>query len=134
MNIILAHIYTINAVLSLCVDRPESVEVCTISEECFAVPVEYHRMTRGQHAMADEEEELLQLAIQQSLIEQGGEGGREGGGEGGREGGGEGRRESGVREVSHLWIWIDHTLTTVFVVPLSLPPSLPPSLLPRGSL
>ena len=42
-----------------------------ISDECFAVPVSYRRLTRGRQAMADEEEELLQLAIQQSLLEGG---------------------------------------------------------------
>ena len=45
--------------------------MCTISEECFAVPAGYRRLTRGRQAMADEEEELLQLAIQQSLLEGG---------------------------------------------------------------
>lgn len=53
--------------------RCQSLEVCTISEDCFTVPIGYHHIARGgRYAMADEEEELLQLAIQQSLLEQGG--------------------------------------------------------------
>lgn len=53
--------------------RCQSLEVCTISEDCFTVPFGYQHIARGgRYAMADEEEELLQLAIQQSLLEQGG--------------------------------------------------------------
>ena len=48
-------------------------EVCSISHECFVIPPGYKRlgMNRGR-ALVDEEEELLQLAIQQSLMDQGG--------------------------------------------------------------
>lgn len=60
--------------------RAQSLEVCTISEDCFTVPLGYHHMARGgRYAMANEEEELLQLAIQQSLLEQGVEGEAKGG-------------------------------------------------------
>lgn len=60
--------------------RCQSLEICTISEDCFTVPLGYHRMARGgRYAMANEEEELLQLAIQQSLLEQGVEGEGDGG-------------------------------------------------------
>ncbi len=48
-------------------------EICTISEECFAVPAGYRQLRRGR-GMVDEEEELLQLAIQQSLMDQEGDG------------------------------------------------------------
>ena len=51
-------------------------EVCTIAEECFTVPSGYQRLNRGR-GMVDEEEELLQLAIRQSLMDQ--EGRRDGG-------------------------------------------------------
>lgn len=54
-------------------------EVCTISEECFSVPARYRIVTRGRGGIVDEEEQLLQLAIRQSLLDQGG--GGEGGGE-----------------------------------------------------
>lgn len=64
--------------LSFSCYRSDSIEVCTISEECFTIPPSYHRLSRGRHAMADEEEELLQLAIRQSLM-QGGTGEEEGG-------------------------------------------------------
>lgn len=78
-------------------------EVCTISEECFTIPLQYRRLRRGRGGIVDEEEQLLQLAIRQSLLDQGGggEGGREGGGEGGEEGGreGGGGRDGEVREV-----------------------------------
>ena len=47
-------------------------EVCTISEDCFSVPLSYRRINQGMYSVADEEEELLQLAIRQSLMEQGG--------------------------------------------------------------
>ena len=48
-------------------------EVCSISQESFVIPPGYKRLglNRGR-ALVDEEEELLQLAIQQSLLEQGG--------------------------------------------------------------
>ena len=73
----------------------EQHEVCTISDECFAVSTSYRRLARGRQAMADEEEELLQLAIQQSLLE----GGASGEGEGGAE---RGRRESGVETIQEV--------------------------------
>ncbi|XP_064391513.1 uncharacterized protein LOC135339370 isoform X1 [Halichondria panicea] len=49
----------------------QTQEVCTISEECFQVPPTYRRLNTGSYSMANEEEELLQLAIRQSLLEQG---------------------------------------------------------------
>ena len=45
-------------------------EVCVISDECFKVPDGYRRLNRGGHGMVNEEEELLQLAIKQSLMDQ----------------------------------------------------------------
>ena len=53
--------------------------MCTISEECFSLPAHYRCVTRGRGGIVDEEEQLLQLAIRQSLLDQGG--GEEGGGE-----------------------------------------------------
>ncbi len=44
--------------------------MCTISDECFEVPPGYRKLVRGGRGMADQEEELLQMAIQQSLLEQ----------------------------------------------------------------
>ena len=45
-------------------------ELCTISEECFRVPPTYRSLNIGSYSMAKEEEELLQLAIRQSLLDQ----------------------------------------------------------------
>ncbi len=45
-------------------------EVCTIAEECFQVPPTYRRLNTGSYSVADEEEELMQLAIRQSLLDQ----------------------------------------------------------------
>ena len=53
----------------------QTKEICTISEDCFTVPPTYRRLNHGMYSVADEEEELLQLAIRQSLLEQE-EGGR----------------------------------------------------------
>ena len=51
-------------------------EVCQISDECFTVPGGYRKLNQlGGRGMIDEEEELLQLAIRQSLLEQSGGGG-----------------------------------------------------------
>ena len=44
--------------------------MCTISDECFAVPGGYRRLYGGGRGTVDQEEELLQMAIQQSLREQ----------------------------------------------------------------
>jgi len=46
------------------------VEQCHISDECFAVPSGYRRLHTGGRGMVDQEEELLQMAIQQSLAGQ----------------------------------------------------------------
>ena len=52
-------------------------EVCQISDDCFNVPGGYRKLNQlGGRGMIDEEEELLQLAIRQSLLEQSGGGGR----------------------------------------------------------
>ena len=81
--------------------RFQSLEVCTISEECFAVPVGYHHVARGRrHTMADDEEELLQLAIQQSLLEQRGEG-ETGGGEVG----------GGIRRAQEVGFFVDRSFS-----------------------
>ena len=75
--------------------------MCTISEECFTVPSLYHRLRRGRGGIVDEEEQLLQLAIRQSLLDQGGGGeGDGGGGEGDREG--SGGKDGEVREEHSL--------------------------------
>ena len=51
-------------------------EVCQISDDCFTVPGGYRKLNQlGGRGMIDEEEELLQLAIRQSLLEQSGGGG-----------------------------------------------------------
>lgn len=51
--------------------------MCQISDDCFAVPSGYRKLNQlGGRGMIDEEEELLQLAIRQSLLEQSGGGGR----------------------------------------------------------
>ena len=51
-------------------------EVCQISDDCFTVPSGYRKLNQlGGRGMIDEEEELLQLAIRQSLLEQSGGGG-----------------------------------------------------------
>ena len=48
-------------------------EVCQISDDCFTVPGGYRKLNQlGGRGMIDEEEELLQLAIRQSLLEQSG--------------------------------------------------------------
>ena len=63
-------------------------EVSEISDDCFVLPAGYRKLNQlGGRGMIDEEEELLQLAIRQSLLEQSGGGGkvrerREGGEEG----------------------------------------------------
>ena len=46
------------------------VEKCEISEDCFMVPAGYRRLHSGGRGMVDQEEELLQMAIQQSLMDQ----------------------------------------------------------------
>ena len=43
---------------------------CIISDACFEVPEEYRRLNRGR-AQPYDDDELLQLAIEQSLLEQG---------------------------------------------------------------
>ena len=51
--------------------------MCQISDDCFNVPGGYRKLNQlGGRGMIDEEEELLQLAIRQSLLEQSGGGGR----------------------------------------------------------
>ena len=65
-KVLTSHIYNLHS-------ATVETEVCTISEECFAVPPGYRRIHRGR-GMVDEEEELLQLAIRQSLMEQAGGG------------------------------------------------------------
>lgn len=51
-------------------------EVCQISDDCFTIPGGYRKLNQlGGRGMIDEEEELLQLAIRQSLLEQSGGGG-----------------------------------------------------------
>ena len=53
--------------------------MCQISDDCFAVPGGYRKLNQlGGRGMIDEEEELLQLAIRQSLLEQSGGGGKVG--------------------------------------------------------
>ncbi len=49
-------------------DSSKEVEVCTISDECFAVPSGYQELYGGGRGTVDQEEELLQMAIQQSLM------------------------------------------------------------------
>lgn len=52
-------------------------EVCEISDDCFKVPAGYRKLNQlGGRGLVDEEEELLQLAIRQSLLEQSGGGGK----------------------------------------------------------
>ena len=51
--------------------RCREVEQCHISDDCFTVPSGYRRLHTGGRGMVDQEEELLQMAIQQSLAEQG---------------------------------------------------------------
>jgi hypothetical protein len=46
------------------------VEVCSIADECFAIPSGYRQLQGGGRGTVDQEEELLQMAIQQSLMEQ----------------------------------------------------------------
>lgn len=54
-------------------------EVCEISDDCFTVPAGYRKLNQlGGRGLIDEEEELLQLAIRQSLLEQSGGGGKVG--------------------------------------------------------
>ena len=50
--------------------------MCVISDECFAVP-EGYRPRHSALDLLDEEDELLQLAIRQSLLEQEGSAGKE---------------------------------------------------------
>lgn len=45
-------------------------EVCLISDDAFKPPENYLLTREGQRNMADQEEELVQLAIRQSLMEQ----------------------------------------------------------------
>ena len=44
------------------------VELCNISDECFAIPPGYRKLYGSGRGSADQEEELLQMAIQQSLM------------------------------------------------------------------
>ena len=46
----------------------EEVEICNISDECFEVPSGYRQLRAGGRGTVDQEEELLQMAIQQSLV------------------------------------------------------------------
>ena len=48
----------------------EEVEECQIDDECFAIPAGYRRLQGSGRGTVDQEEELLQMAIQQSLLEQ----------------------------------------------------------------
>ena len=48
----------------------EVVEVCSIADECFAIPSGYRQLRSGGRGTVDQEEELLQMAIQQSLMQQ----------------------------------------------------------------
>lgn len=50
--------------------RGEEVEQCNINDDCFAVPSGYRQLHGGGRGTVDQEEELLQMAIQQSLLEQ----------------------------------------------------------------
>lgn len=50
--------------------RRRKREVCQISEEAFDVPASYRQLNKWSGTMADQEEEMLQLAIRQSLMEQ----------------------------------------------------------------
>ena len=51
-------------------DGSSAKEKCIISDSCFEVPEGYRRLNRGR-AQAYDDDELLQLAIEQSLLEQG---------------------------------------------------------------
>ena len=44
------------------------MEICTISDECFAIPPGYRELYGGGRGTVDQEEELLQMAIRQSLM------------------------------------------------------------------
>ena len=46
------------------------MEKCEISDDCFALPAGYRKLHTGGRGMVDQEEELLQMAIQQSLMDQ----------------------------------------------------------------
>lgn len=50
------------------VGTSQDVEICTISDECFAIPPGYRQLYGGGRGTVDQEEELLQMAIQQSLM------------------------------------------------------------------
>ena len=50
--------------------RRKRREVCQINEEVFTVPTSYRELNKFSGNMADQEEEMLQLAIRQSLMEQ----------------------------------------------------------------
>lgn len=51
-------------------DNSSAKEKCIISDACFEVPEGYRGMNRGR-AQPYDDDELLQLAIEQSLLEQG---------------------------------------------------------------
>ena len=44
--------------------------MCKISEEAFTVPDGYRRLNQWTGTLADQEEEMLQLAIRQSMLDQ----------------------------------------------------------------
>ena len=46
-------------------------EICIISDEAFRIPADYRSYNQWGGGIAAQEEELLQLAIRQSLIDQG---------------------------------------------------------------
>ena len=53
--------------------------MCSIGEEAFIVPEGYRQLNQWRGSLADQEEEMLQLAIRQSLLDQGvGPSGQEG--------------------------------------------------------
>lgn len=41
-----------------------------VSDECFAIPADYNERSQGYSQLASEEDEQLQLAIRQSLLDQ----------------------------------------------------------------
>lgn len=44
--------------------------MCSISDECFSIPSGYRSLHSIGRGRVDQEEELLQMAIRQSLLEQ----------------------------------------------------------------
>ena len=48
----------------------EVKEVCVVSDDCFAIPVGYHDIARGYSQLASDEDDQLQQAIRQSLLDQ----------------------------------------------------------------